>query len=410
MSQPASAGIRRFTLLYFLANLGLFTAFVPVLTLLLPERVAQLAAGREIVALSWLLLLGAAVASAANIGAGLCSDLAQRRFGSRSPVMALGLAGTLGSYGLLAEAVSLRQLGFGLALFQIALNFLFSPLAALMADRVPHAFKGMVAGLVALCLPAASLAVSLLALLPGESQGPRYLLLGLALAVLIAPLLLFDRPLGMQLRDSPGGAPARSAGEFVRRDFALAWTARLLIQIAGATLFGYSYLYIAGLPQSSGTAGPATIRASVSLFALAASIGSIVSGLSAGVLSDRLGRRLPFLIGAAALVGIATATLAIATNWWLALAAYALFSVGLTAFLTVETAMVAQIVSNHDRPATVLGIMNLTNTLPAALVPLLSLALNVSAPTGDAITWLLWLSACGAGAAMLAVAKIGSVR
>jgi MFS family permease len=410
MTQFASAATRRFKLLYFLANLGLFTAFVPVLALLLPERIGQLAAGREIVALSWLLLIGAVVASVANILAGLCSDYSWRRFGSRYPVMVLGLAGTLASYALLAQAADLWQLGFGLGLFQIALNFLFSPLAALMTDRVPHAQKGMVAGLVAVCLPLASLAVSLLALLPGDAQGSSYLLLGIALAMLVAPLLMCDRPRTQSVLCDQTVASACDTGKFAKQDFLLAWAARLLVQTAGATLFGYSYLYIADLEQNPGAADPGAIRFSVAMFALAASAGSIISGLVAGTLSDRIGRRLPFLIGAAALIGIATITMAVTTHWWLALAAYALFSLGLTAFLTVETAMVAQIASNHERPATLLGIMNLTNTLPAALVPAISLVLQFSAPTTDAILWLLYLSTVGSLAAMFTVARIRSVR
>lgn len=410
MTQPAGAGFQRFTMLYFLANLGLFTAFVPVLTLLLPERIAQLAPGHEVTALSWMLLIGAIVASGANILAGHCSDISHRRFGSRHPVMALGLLGTLGSYGVLSWGTDLWQLGSGLALFQVALNFLFSPLAALLADKVPHQRKGMVAGLVALCLPAASISVSLLALLPGDAQGPRYLLLGLVLVVLVAPLLLFDRPHRNPAKFERAISSSHNTGEFARRDFQLAWTARLLVQIAGATLFGYSYLYIAGLELSDPPATPATVRFSVSMFALAASIGSIIAGLAAGLLSDRIGRRVPFLIGAAALVGAATATLALTANWWTALIAYALFSVGLTAFLTIETAMVAQIVSSHSRPAAVLGIMNLTNTLPAALVPVISLVLRASAPTIDAVGWLLIVSTLGAIAAAITVSKIRSVR
>ena len=410
MTQPASAGIRRFTLLYFLANLGLFTAFVPVLTLLLPERIAQLAPGHEIAALSWILLIGAATASIANMTAGYCSDFSQRHYASRHPVMMMGLAGTLCSYGLLGAATDLWQLGTGIVFFQIALNFLFSPLAALMADRVPHQRKGMIAGLVALCLPAASISVSVLALLPGDAQGPRYLLLGLILAALVAPLLVFDRPRAKPVQNEQTVAFASDPGQFAKRDFLLAWTARLLIQIAGATLFGYSYLFIAGLAENAAAATPAAVRFSVSMFALAASAGSIVSGLAAGLWSDRIGRRLPFLIGAGALVGIAAIALATTADWWLALTAYALFSIGLTAFLTVETAMVAQIASNHDRPATILGIMNLTNTLPAVLVPGLSLVLQSSAPSSNAVTWLLYLSTLGAIVAMFTVSRIRSVR
>ncbi len=410
MTRLAVGEQKSFVFLYFLANLGLFIAFVPVLTLLLPEQVARLAPGDEIAAISWLLLMGAIVASAANIIAGLCSDHSLKHFGSRYPVATAGLIATLGSYVLLSLAANLLQLALALALFQTALNFLFSPLAALLADQIPDHVKGKVSGIVALCLPAASLTLSLLVLVPGDTQSHRYLVLGLIVALLVTPLLVSGRNPGNSPVKQPDEAEHKTGTHFSSRDFLLSWTARLLVQIAGATMFGYSYFYIASLLLNTAAATPAEIRLSVSLFALGASICSIGAGLAAGILSDRTGRRLPFLIGAAALLGISTLTLALTANWWLALVAYSLFSIGLTGFLTVETAMVAQIVGKHPRPATALGIMNLTNTLPAALAPAISLILAKSAPASNAISWLLALSAMGAAVAMVIISKIRSVR
>ncbi len=51
----------------------------------------------------------------------------------------------------------------------------------------------------------------------------------------------------------------------------------------------------------------------------------------------------------------------------------AVFQMGLPSYLSVDTALVAHLIGHHRRRGAILGTMNLTNTLPAILVPTLTL-------------------------------------
>ena len=53
--------------------------------------------------------------------------------------------------------------------------------------------------------------------------------------------------------------------------------------------------------------------------------------------------------------------------------AFVLFQLFLSAYLAVDTALIAQLTGHHPRRGAILGAMNLTNTLPAVLAPLLTL-------------------------------------
>lgn len=62
---------------------------------------------------------------------------------------------------------------------------------------------------------------------------------------------------------------------------------------------------------------------------------------------------------------------------------YGLFQAGLIAYLALDAALVAQLLHGHARPGEVLGYMNLANTAPSILVPLI--VLMVSGGTADAL-------------------------
>jgi sugar phosphate permease len=68
-----------FLALFALAAAGGAVAYVPLLTVLLPQRIAELEGGEDVAALAQVSFLGAVMASLANIGAGMLSDRARVR-------------------------------------------------------------------------------------------------------------------------------------------------------------------------------------------------------------------------------------------------------------------------------------------------------------------------------------------
>jgi MFS family permease len=132
----------RFLLLFALANAGGVVAYVPLLTLLLPARVAVLAGGAQIEWLAAATLAGAIAASVGNIVFGWASDWV----GSRRLWAAAGLCLTVASHVLLSGVRTLPELVLAIVSYQLVLNMLLAPLAAWAADVVPDERKGLLGG------------------------------------------------------------------------------------------------------------------------------------------------------------------------------------------------------------------------------------------------------------------------
>ncbi len=387
--------------LYGLAYLGVHLAFIPLLVLLLPRRVESIAPDDVTGTLSWLLLLGAIVAGAAHILAGILSDRWIVNKPNRRGLIAIGTAALGLSYVFLAFAQDFLKLFLALVFFQAALNCAFSPLGVLLTDHFPDRLKGRMGGIMNAALPAASLTVVLLGWY-FPSDGPEAVLLtGILALVCIAPLLLFW-PLGDVLKNrAEPELSDRETGKAAQTDFQIAWCARLAIQLGAAFVLGYIYVLLSRvmIAGPEGTSGNASNL--LATLSAPASVTAILATFLAGALSDKTGRRLPLALSAAAFAA-GLAVLSEATSLTTFMVGYAVFYVGLSAFLSIDTALVAQLVSGSPRRGMLLGVMNLTNTLPAFIAPMLTL-MAIQATTIENVLGTLFL-ACAAIAAISAVA------
>ena len=102
---------RWFLTLFALAAAGGAVAYVPLLTVLLPQRIADLQGGEDVAALAKVIFLGAVAASIANIGVGILSD----RSRTRRPFILVGLiASNLALIAIgLVSIWTIRVPGFG---------------------------------------------------------------------------------------------------------------------------------------------------------------------------------------------------------------------------------------------------------------------------------------------------------
>lgn len=380
----ASPG-RGFILLYALAYAGMFVSFMPFVMVLLPLKAAQAGGSWAVQLLGAGALGGAAVASVANILFGALSDRTRLKRGTRRSWIAAGLAVLAASYGLLLLATEPVGLLGSVFCIQIGINMMLAPLAAVMADEIPDAQKGVVAGLTGVAHPIGALSAVLITLPGIGSDAVRYTLLCLLFAAMIAPFLLLAREGGVL--PPPPPAPQRALRRF---DFGLAWAARILFQIAGNGLATYGFFYFlsvidrADINKTSVEANPivATMTGST--------IVAVLLTLVAGRLSDRILRRKPFLAAGAVGMAAGLVTMAFAQSWGVAAIGHAAALSGLSVFLAVHSAMAMQLLPAPDHRGRDLGILNLTNTLPAMVAPLLALAL---APEKTGYTlWLLILA------------------
>lgn len=137
--------MQRFLLLYALAWAGAAIAYVPFLSILLPVRVAGLAGAADVSWLAYIAFAGAIAASAGHIAFGYLSDVTGNRRGWI-------WAGLILSCTLLFAVTRARDLNTLIVLiigWQLALNMMLAPLAALAGDYVPDRQKGLLGGLMA---------------------------------------------------------------------------------------------------------------------------------------------------------------------------------------------------------------------------------------------------------------------
>ncbi|MBB5714399.1 MFS transporter [Sphingomonas aerophila] len=363
---PAAVLPRRSTatlILFALAYAGGVIGYLPLLTLLLPVKVEALAGDARLDVLTAIVISGAIVASASNILWGWLSDRSVARGQGRRGWLIGGVAGTALAYAGIAAAATPAQVIAAVILFQVAVNAALAPLIAMMADEVPDAQKGTLGGLLAFANPvAAGLSAGLVAT-PALGETGRLLLVPLAMIACVVPLLALLPPSTPIDAEDERPLPGRT------RDMAVAWAARLLVQVAGNVLFLYLLYYFesiaADLPRTE-------LQTRTGHLLTLSYLLPLPVALIAGRLSDRSGRRRPVLLAAAAAAALGLCGMAAAASWIEGALAFTTYAVGSAVFLALHSAYAMQLLPSVRHRGRDLGLLNLTNTLPALAGPLLT--------------------------------------
>lgn len=386
--QATGGGARRgmgFILLVALANAGGVIAFLPLLSLLLPVRIAEIAGEARIGLFTATVISGAIAASLSNIAFGWASDRTRARGGGRRSWVVIGLVLLAMSFAAVAIAQTPATIILAIILFQVAVNALLAPLFAIMADEVPGAQMGLAGGLIALGSPLASAvgAVMIALALPGD---------GAQLAFILAMVLICVVPLlrvpSAEAAAIASATPPRLAG----RDLAVAWLSRLLVQIAGNVLSLYLVYYFVSIDPDVSAAkqvGP------IGQLMTIAYLLPLPVAVLLGRWSDRVGRRKPFLVAAAGVAALGLLGLAVARDWSLAASAFALYAMGSSVFLSIHSGFAMQLLPSAANRGRDLGLINLTNTLPALIGPALAWALSTPRDFGPVMLLLAALTLIG---------------
>ena len=402
-------GFKRFLGLYAFANAGAYIAFIPLLTLILPLKAQQIAPDDKLMLLSTTLFFGAIMASVANIIAGAVSDRLYQKWGSRTVQMATGLLLVLLSYYFFYLTTTWLGLIASILYFQFAFNFMFSPLGALLADHVPNHVKGRASALLNLGTPVATLFVAILALPMFLTEMSRLSLISLVIVLAIIPLL-FVAAQQRELISAPLTDELPTSGtKSNQQDFIWAWIARLSVQFSGAVIFGYILYYLQDVVQYSLHFPGEAVDQAMGKLSFAATPITIIFGILAGTISDHLGLRKPFLIFAAVATSASIWAMSIWPSWPLVFGAYSLFIASLTMFLTIDAALVTQLLAGAPNRARKLGIMNLTNTIPAIVAPAVAIVISSSRLEAHVLVILMQVAGSVTLIAALAVSRIQSV-
>ncbi|MEV0084727.1 MFS transporter [Saccharopolyspora sp. NPDC050642] len=363
---PVRAG---WTTLLFLANLGLWLAFYAPIQVLLPRQAELLAGVDKEVVFGVVTGVGAAVSVVVNPLAGMLSDRTTSRFGRRHP-WTLGGA-LVGAAGLtvLVAAGDVVTMTVGWCLVQAGLNAMLASLASALPDRVPVTQRARIGGLVGISQMLGTVVGALVVtvLITGLAGG--YLACA-ALVVLAAAAFVLRTPDAM-LPTKPAGGLATAARRLwvsPRRypDFAWGWGCHFMINLGNA--FGTLYLLFF-LGDAVRHPDPETgLLVLMGLYGAALAVGGVV----AGALSDRTGRRKPYILTSCALMALAALLLAAWPTWTSALCAAPLLGLGFGIYWAVALALLTQVLPTATDRAKDLGVVNIANSLPQVVAPALA--------------------------------------
>jgi MFS family permease len=375
MLEPESPVAHRvgwgFVSLYTLAFMSTNLVFLAPILVTLPLRVNSLVGIKQAPnSLALVAGIGALVSMFGNPFFGRMSDRTSSRLGMRRPWMVIGLVGgTLGIV-IVALAPNIPVVLVGWCIAQLFFNALLAALVAVLPDQVPRAQRGLVSGVLGVCLPIAAVSGTFLV----------KLFTGHPIATFLVPcatggffILLFAVAL-KDRRLAKANRPTWSLREFASTfyvkprtspDFAWAFASRFMFLLAYALLTTYEAYYLVSKIGSA----VADVPQQIFLGTLAQSVVIVAASLLAGKLSDRTGRRKIFVFTASIVYGLAMFAVAIASNFNGFLVGMTISGLGFGVYTAVDLALVADVLPSKDNVAKDLGVFNIAGALPFSIAP-----------------------------------------
>ncbi len=367
---PETAPGRRLYLAFAVAGTGYMLLFGATSAVLLPARLAQIDPAGKVQALTAVTIAGALVALVSNLVFGALSDRTRSRWGRRNPWILGG--GVVSAVALLAVGAvgTVPLVVLTWALFQVALNAHVAPIIAAIPDRVPVLRRGTVSA----CYGAGILLGSTLGQVAGgvlvqvDAVATGLRLVPLAVVVSsVAFVLLAPEPAATERRPWSG---VRALVAFPRGAPDLVWAlvGRLLLVLAYYSVAGYLlYVITDHLGRPSEQAGQLIVVVSL-VGAAAALVGAVVSG----PLSDRLGRRKGLVMVSSLVIGLAVLLPALSATPTALIVTGALAGLGFGIYLSVDAALMTEVLPSDDDRGKDLGILNMANTGGQMLAPVVA--------------------------------------
>jgi MFS family permease len=233
-----------------------------------------------------------------------------------------------------------------------------------------------------------------------------YLLIAVLVVACALPFALFTPDPPLARADRPPfawRAFARSFWVSPRRhpDFAWAWLTRFAVNLGNAMAVLYLLYFLRDRLHYSRLFPGQTAQDGLLILISIYLVTTVLTAVTGGIVSDRTGRR-KFLVTVAGLVMTVPAVmLALWPSWPVAIVAAALMGLGYGVYLSVDQALVTQVLPSAAARAKDLGIINIANSGPQVLAPAIAaplvsqlggyptLYLTVAATTaaGSAFVW-----------------------
>ncbi|TDW98516.1 MFS transporter [Kribbella sp. VKM Ac-2566] len=348
-----------------LANVGVFAAWLGPIQVLLAKQSEAVAPGNKEYVFGLVTGVGAAVSVVANPAFGAMSDRTTSRYGRRVPWVVAGAVGGAIGLGILSGAHVIALMLIGWCLMQLFGNALLAAATAVVPDRVPVTQRGAVGGWVAISqVLGALVGTALAAAFNSFTLG--YVACAVFLLLSVVPYLLRSGDATLTER------PAFVFGEFVKSfwisprrypDFGWAWLTRFLFNVGNALGTLYLFYY---LQDEVGVADPDT---GVLILTAIYSVCVLVTAISFGRWSDRSARRKVFVTASGWVMAAAGVVLAVWPTWPGAILGATVLGAGFGVYLSVDFALLTQVLPSARNRGKDLGVINIANSLPQVLAP-----------------------------------------
>ncbi|WP_456823734.1 MFS transporter [Cellulomonas sp. P5_E12] len=409
LDDPTTPTVRvraRWIIAFSLAVVGVAAGWFGPIQILLPAQAARLEdlglGGKEAI-LAIVTATGAVVSMIANPLWGGISDRTRSRWGRRRPTIVAGTAVGVVGLVVLGSGDTLPVMIGGWVAIQIGLNGPFAALAATIADRVPPDQRGLVGALFGIAQTVGVVLGTAIAVVAGEGR-LGYYAIAIAVPALVVAFLLVHREPSTRTSDAP--TPQRAALAFWRglrptRLFVWAWTIRFLVNLVNALVLLYLYFY---LSDEVGESDPGSWVLVVTLLVVV--VAAATAGV-AGTLSDRWGRRVPFIVAATVVLAAGSVLLAVVPELPVVLGAAGLVGIGWGLYISVDLAVLTAGMPSGETHGAMLGIGNVASALPQALAPVVAapIVLHLGGYTG-----LYLVAAVVCVAALLCVPGLRGIR
>lgn len=350
-----------------LATVGTFAGWYGPLQILLAKQADAFAPGGKEDLLGLVALLGAVVSVVANPIWGALSDRTASRYGKRIPWVVIGTLGSAAGLLLLAVADGVALMLAAWCLVQLALNAPLAALSAAIPDQVPLARRGVVGGYFGAAQTIGVIAGTGLAVAGGSIRGG-YLVCAVFVLLSAAPYVLLRKDIVVS-RDQVPERDWRSvlAGFWIspRRhpDFGWAWLTRFLMNLGYSIATLYLLYFLADAVRVADPDGGVLILTALNAVC---TLATVVLG---GMWSDRVGRRKIFVSTSGAIMAGSTLLLAAAPTWPGAVIASVVLGIGYGTFISVDFALLTQVLPTAADRAKDLGVLNIASSLPQVLAP-----------------------------------------
>jgi MFS family permease len=377
-----------------LGNTSWLMVGIPILALLLPTQIGLLDSVHKVALLGTILTLGGLAGVITPPLSGALSDRTTSRLGRRRPWMLGGVLGVAVGLLLAAFFPSVPALAVAWIVTNGAGNLLYATLTFVLPDRVPEQQRGTASALVGLSAPVGQVAGLLLVTTilqhTGQSLTAAYIAL-IALVILLGGgfTLFYREP--QQGKDTmpPFHLLTFLKGFWVSPraypDFAYAWITRFLMFLAFFTVSSFTLYYLTDVTHYTQIFPGHTAAEGVTLLTGISTVCTIIATLLGGFVSDHFQRRKPFVMLSSVIMGLGLLILALVHTWPAVIVATILQGIGFGAYITVDLALITQVLPRAETRGQDLGVMVIALNIAQFIAPAVG-ALIVSLFAANVVT------------------------